>query len=364
MQIFKWIKPLRFLIVLCAVNMLLSFLLEPVKGSSDTMWTEYYLEEEIDMAFVGASFSSTAFVPYVVDEITGVNSFNMGTPLQAIGQTVSAVETLLEEHDVTTVVLGMGFFVLQYETLDEAELTFERARISKKTGWAALKETLEYVFDEEVRSTEKSVNYFFPWTYNRQQITKQYMKNNVADKIANWKRKWTGTDNGSESAKGFRLKEGVTDYNTSWEINSYYYYEQTFLDEKVEEFESILRLCKENGVDIVVVNTPHPAYDIISCYQTYAGSEMEMTAICEKYDVDYYNFSLAKPELFASAPEYYFDFEHLNLEGAEVFSESFCKLLKDRASGENVEEYFYTVEEYYAVHSELLEEWKAVQMPR
>lgn len=362
MQIFKWIKSLRFLIVLCVVNMLLSFLLEPVRGSSDTMWAEYYQEDEIDVAFVGSSFCSTAFVPYVVDEIMEVNSFNMGTPLQAIGQTVSAVETLLKEHDVETVVLGTGFFVLQYETLDEAELTFEKARISKKTGLEALKEMLEYILDKDVRTTEKSVNYFFPWVYNRQQITEQYVKNNVADKIADWKSKRNGTNVEKESAKGLRPGAGVTDYNTAWEINSYYYYDQTFLTEKVEEFEKILRLCKEKGVDIIVVNTPHPTYDIISCYQTYAESEKEMTAICEKYDVDYYNFSLAKPELFASVPEYYSDFEHLNLEGAEVFSESFCRLMKDRASGRNVEEYFYSVEEFYAIHSELLEEWKTVQM--
>lgn len=367
MRISKWMKPMRFLIALCVINMVLSFLLEPARGSSDTMWTEFYQEEVIDFAFVGSSFCSTAFVPYVVDEIMGVNSFNMGTPLQAIGQTVSAVETLLKEHDVDTIVLGTGFFVLQYETLDEAELTFEKARARKKSGWDALKDTLNYIFDEDVRDTEKSINYFFPWTYNHQKITSEYIRNNVADKIANWNNRLAGTDENrmdKESAKGLRPGEGVVDYDTAWEINSYWYYDQIFLEEKVEEFEEILQLCKVNGVDIVVINTPHPTFDVVSCYQTYEASENEMVAICEKYDVDYFNFSLAKPELFESVPEYYSDFEHLNLDGAEVFSESLCELLELRTAGENTSQYFYSVEEYYEIHSELLEEWKSVQTPK
>ena len=367
MRIFKWIKPLRFFIALCVVNMFLSFLLEPAKGSSDTMWAEFYQEEEIDLAFVGSSFCSTAFVPYVVDEIMGVNSFNMGTPLQAIGQTVSAVETLLEEHSVDTIVLGTGFFVLQYETLDEAELTFEKARARKKAGLDAVEDTLCYLFDENVRDTEKSINYFFPWTYNRQKITGEYVRDNVKEKVTNLKAGLSNTGANKlkqESMKGLRPVTGVVDYATAWEINSYCYYDQVFLEEKVKEFEEVLQLCNDNGVDIIVVNTPHPAFDIVSCYQTYETSEMEMRAICERYAVDYYNFSLARPELFDSKPEYYSDFEHLNLDGAEVFSESLCKLLKDREAGEDVMSYFYSVDEYYALHLDLLEEWKSVQTPK
>lgn len=367
MQISRWIKPLRFLVVLCVVNIVLSFLLEPAKGSSDTMWTEYYQEEEIDLAFVGASFCSTAFVPHVVDEKLGVNSFNMGTPLQAVGQTVSAVETLLEDHDVDTVVLGTGFFVLQYETLDKAELTFEKARARKKVGLSAIEDTLDYILDEGIRETEKSINYFFPWTYNHEKITKDYIVKNITDKIEKWEIGLAGTDENVSkqgSAKGFRPMQGVVDYDAAWEINSYWYYDQAFLEEKVEEFEEILHLCKEKRVDIVVVNTPHPTFDVVSCYQTYEASENEMASICERYDVDYYNFSLAKPEFFDSNPEYYFDFEHLNLDGAVVFSEALCELLELRDAGEDTRQYFYSVEEYYEMHSELLEEWKAVQTPK
>lgn len=362
MRIFKWIKSLRFLIALCVVNMVLSFLLEPARGSSDMMWMEYYQEEEIDVAFVGASFCQAAFVPYVVDEIMGVNSFNMGTPLQAIEQTLSAVETLLEEHDVDTVVLGTGFFVLQYETLDEAELTFEKARARNKSGWDALEDTLEYIFDEKVRDTEKSINYFFPWTYNHQTITAEYIKKNVTNKIADWKNKLTGIDGEleQESAKGFRTSGEVVDYNTAWEMNSYWCYNQTFLKDKIGAFEKILQRCKEHGVDIIVINTPHPAYDVVSCHRTYEASENEMAAICEKYDVDYYNFSLVKPELFDSAPEYYADFEHLNLLGAEEFTKSVCNLLEYRKRGVDVKKYFYSVQEFYEIHEDLFEELAAL----
>lgn len=366
MKIIKKLKCLRFLVVICAANMVMSFLFEPVRGSSDTMWAEYYQEDEIDIAFVGASFSAAAFAPYVVDERMGVNSFNMGTPLQAIGQTLSAVETLIEDHEVDTIILGTGFFVLQYETLDKAELTFEIARARKETGINAVVDSLGYILNEDVRDTEKSINYFFPWAYNHEEITWEYVINNVNSKIAAIKAELSENEaeNQTESRKGFRPYLGVVDYGTKWEINSYSYYDQGFLEDKVEEFKEVLRLCKENNVDIIVVNTPHPTYDIVSCYQTYEASERELADMCRAYGVDYYNFSLAKPELFNSVPEYYYDFEHLNLEGAEAFSEALCKLLKMRENSENTEKYFYSVEEYYTLHFDLLEEWKAVHIPK
>lgn len=366
MEIIKKLKSLRFLLVICVANMVMSFLLEPVRGSSGTMWAEYYQEDEIDIAFVGASFSAAAFAPYVVDEVMEINSFNMGTPLQAIGQTLSAVKTLIEDHDVDTIVLGTGFFVFQYETLDKAELTFEMARASKETGMNAVADSLSYIWSEDVRNTEKSINYFFPWIYNHEEITGEYIFNNISSKMAAIGDSLSG--NGEripkESLKGFRPYSGVVDYSKRWEINSYCYYDQSFLEDKVEQFKEILNLCRENEIDIIVVNTPHPAYDVVSCYQTYEESEQEMESICGSYGVDYYNFSLARPELYDPVPEYYYDFEHLNLEGAEVFSKSLCKLLKMRGNGEETEKYFYSVEEYFKIHSDLIKEWMLVQVPK
>jgi len=117
-------------------------------------------------------------------------------------------------------------------------------------------------------------------------------------------------------------------------------------------------------VDLIVINAPHPTFDVISCADYYAKSESQVKELCEKYEVDYYNFSLAKPEVFESKAEYYYNFEHLNYQGSQVFSEAFCDFMEKRASGEDMSQYFYSVEEYYEIHKDELEEWKSIYEPK
>lgn len=354
MRIFNWIKPLRFVIVVCVINMILCFLIEPVRSSSGTMWEEYYKESELDMVFAGASFCAASFDPYIFDEKLGVKSFNLGTPLQASKQTASALETILNDHEIETVIIGTGFFSLQEGPLEQAELTFEKAKAEKRGGFSGIAAGMQYMFSEGVRDTEKSVKFLFPWLYNQEEISWEFITKNVSEKV----QKWSEKDEETVSKKGYRCYLGVLDYETMWEINSYTYYEQSFDEEAVLGFEEVLKLCAEKEVDVIVVNTPHPAFDVVSCYETYAENEEKVIAICEKYGAEYYNFSLVKPELFELKAEYFYDFEHLNQEGAEAFDNILCEVLTRRADGEDMKTYFYSVEEYFKVHESLLEEWK------
>ena len=46
-----------------------------------------------------------------------------------------------------------------------------------------------------------------------------------------------------------------------------------------------------------------------------------------KSELEYYDFSLVKPELFEKKNYYFADFEHLNYEGSQKFSEMLCEFL-------------------------------------
>ena len=41
-----------------------------------------------------------------------------------------------------------------------------------------------------------------------------------------------------------------------------------------------------------------------------------LKALFAEYDVDYYDFNLAKPEVFETKEDYYIDYEHLNEKGS------------------------------------------------
>ena len=355
MQIFKWIKPLSFLFAIIIVNSLLTFLIVPVRGASGTMWEEYYQEDDLDTIFIGASFCAATFEPYIFNEQLGVKSFNLGTPLQAIGQTMSAVETVTKDFEINTIIIGMGFFSLQQGSYDKAELTFERAKAEKKGGIEGILEGFNYVFSEEVRGTEKSIQYFLPWLYNQEEVSLSFISKNVAAKMEEVKRK----EGNMVSRKGYRYYDDIVDYKTKWERNSYEYYSQKLDAELMRQFAELLVICKKNAKNVIVVNTPHPTYDVVSCYETYAANEKQVNTLCESYGVAYYNFSLVKPEFFELKDEYFYDFEHLNKDGSEAFCKALCEFLERKKSGEEMESYFYTVEEYLDIHGELLEDFKA-----
>ena len=113
-----------------------------------------------------------------------------------------------------------------------------------------------------------------------------------------------------------------------------------------EGFAKLYVVCKENKVDVIVVNTPHPKFDIYACREVYAKNSEVVIDLCRKHGVSYYDFSLAKSELFDGKKQYFYDFEHLNQEGSKAFSNAMAELLIMRKQGKPVEELFWDAKEY------------------
>ncbi|MBR2403880.1 MAG: SGNH/GDSL hydrolase family protein [Lachnospiraceae bacterium] len=360
MRIFKKISPLAYLAVLLLMNAFLSFVLEPARGSSELMWKQYYKEDDIDTIFIGSSLCLTSFDPYIFDERLGVKSFNMGTPLQAMPQTVRSLEVAIADHDIKTVIFGMGFSTLKYEAVEEAELTYEKARAREKGGIQGFVEGLKYIYSDGVRTDEKSVNYLFPWLYNRVDLSPSVIINNVKSKIELWQEELRGEQNKADRTfhKGYQNEtQHVVDYEYKWDGVSDRFYSDDFNADMMAEFEKIIRICQDNEIDLIVVNTPHPSYDVISCYEYYDRNEDEFLAVCDAYGIDYYDFSLAKPEVYEPKAEYYADHEHMNQIGSQIFSERVCDLLLRRVQGENMDVHFYDAKEFIEMNQDMVEEW-------
>lgn len=354
-------KKIGFLLIFFGVNFLLSFMLEPAKGASETMWKSYYAQDSLDMVFVGSSLCQGAFDPYIIDECLGVNSYNMGTPLQAVPQSLRAIEVALEDHDIKTVVYGVGFATLKYEGMMEAELTFEKARMKQRGQGKGFVEEVRYLFSEEMRNDEKSINYLFPWLYNREELALGGIVQNAKLKLRQLQTELSqgAVEENPMFHKGYLNYPGVVfNYDNVWETNSDRYYGADLNEEMMEALEEMLVLCNEKDVELIVVNTPHPFFDVVACYEFYEQNDREVRSLCEEYGVDYYDFSLAKPEIYQAKSEYYSDYEHLNAEGAEAFSMQLCDFLTRRAAGEDMDSYFYSVEEFLEIYDDWLKDWK------
>ena len=110
----------------------------------------------------------------------------------------------------------------------------------------------------------------------------------------------------------------------------------------------MMTLCQEKGVPLMVISAPKTTLDVIS-YQTYFEDYAYFKQLCAQYGAAYYDFNLAKPELFMSVePDYYSDQTHMNRTGGRAFCQSMAAFLDLLEHGQDVESLFITPDEYLA----------------
>lgn len=350
MRIIKGIKVILFVILFILMNLLLSYFLVKANGPSEVMWKDFRKTEKIDTVYLGSSFSQMTFNPYIIDENTGWNSFNMGTPGQPLDQTKEALTAAIQEKHIKRAVLIFGIPSLELTQNANARATFARARNYGCSLLEKLRLDWNYVTNSENFNTEASLTYFFPWVYNGVDFEPKKIAENL--KI----RKESKDANASSKkvagymeyiGKGYAYSSGVFDYNTAAENNTKKAYSGKISDKAYKELEAMCKLCQENGVDLMVVNTPKAPYDIAAYgADDYFAINHKITGICSKYGADYYDFNLVKPDLFSICPEYLSNFEHLNKTGSEVFCNAFSKFVLSREAGEDMSQFFYSEDAY------------------
>lgn len=349
MRIFKPImKVAVFIAILLILNEVCNFALEPVEGASDVMWSDYMKEENLDMIYTGSSFSLRAFNPYVIDDILGTNSYNMGTPSQAINQTYMAIKAALENHELDTVVLAINFSSLESDWPVAAKVAFYRAKGQNEPFIDRIKDTLWFMLDEDNREECTSINFLFPWIYNHVGIDRYNITKNIKAKV-------TGvvesnvSENDPESiyvGKGFGYYVGQVDYNSVGNENSFTSYTNVFSTEAFYVIRDIISLCQEKDVELIAVNVPRPVFDVLSYGEEYFEKHERLSREFWENGAEYYDFNFVKPEIMEIKENYFVDMEHLNEQGANQFSASFAKFLQIRDSGEDMSQYFYEPEEY------------------
>lgn len=342
-------KGIVFGAILIVLNNILSFVLIPIGGASEVMWNDYYKVEELDTLYVGSSVCLRSFNPYILDEELGTNSFNMGTPAQPIDLTYLALQTAIERHDIKRVYFGFGYFTLTMTSSPQAEAAFLQARNQHVPLGERMKANVGYAFDKKNIGSSRAINFMIPWVYNHVELHGGAIVNNVLGKL-----------NGRTAAdemmvndelrnyvgRGFGYYKGVMNYETADTMNSKMFYYGEFIADALGMLNRICRLCEANDIELIVVNTPRPVFDTVSYGEEYYNRYEMLKAFLNERGAEYYDFNLVKPEIYESRPEYYFNFEHLNQEGAEAFSRSLAKFEMLRHQQDSMEEYFFDWEEY------------------
>ena len=340
----KFVKCILFFVVFCGLNSVMSFLFVPAEGASRKMWEHYQKMESLDMVYVGSSVCQSTFNPVIIDEIMGTNSYNMGTPSQPIDLSYVAAETAIKEHQIKRVVLGFGYFALTTLNSQQAEAAFIQAKNQQGTFAEAVFLCADYIYQNMGKSI--SINFFFPWVNNHVKLNLGLIVENVNKKTIDCASADNSNSVNEYESRGMLPYTDVINYNEIGNNNSWDWYQPEFSVDAVGKMRELCELCQKEGVELIVVNTPRPTFDIATYEGDYYAQYLWLKKFFDGYGVAYYDFNFAKPEIFVSQPAYYYNFEHLNVIGADAFSKSFAKFLLEKEQGRVVEDLFYNWEEY------------------
>ena len=323
----RYIKKISFyLIVIIAINFIFTKILSvkisdmEKKGIFDPplRWLDFYSEKpnSIDIIFLGTSHAFRGFNPLVFDSILHINTFNLSSAAQVYETSFFVLENALEKQKPKIVVQGIYFLSFgDDDQLFNGGINFDYMQWS----WAKLdfffngfsfydqialtflpvlrhKGDLEYAFDKlkgkaKMPVTEKYLTKGFTRNLNR--APRSYFINGT--KFNNWK------------------------FNRPNDDNSNLIYLKKISD-----------LCKKNKIELIWVTVPIPFITYNKLNNTkYIHHFVDSLAI--KWNVPYYDF-FDSNKLNLIDTLHFFDLDHLNYTGANIFSKKLANIIKEKYS--------------------------------
>ena len=312
----QFLKILCVILVFVLFFLLITRLLEPkymtdlVEGS---MIAEYYQETgKHDVIFIGDCEVYANFSPMVLYQEEGITAYIRGTSQQLLWQSYGILKETLKQEKPKVVVFNVN--ALRYgEPVSEAynRLTLDKMKWSKEKV-----EMIQASMTEE----ENFVSYVFPILRYHARFSQL-----TSEDFTYFAKEKKNTHN------GFLINQHVKPAGslpTKKRLPSYDFPENT-----MAYLEKMANLCKENGIEFVLIKAPslYPYW-----YEEY---NEQIVSFAQKHDLDYYNLKEVAEEIGIDyTTDTYDGGLHMNLKGATKLSKYFAKVLKEEYGLEDYRE--------------------------
>lgn len=270
----QFLKILCVILVFVLFFLLITRLLEPkymtdlVEGS---MIAEYYQETgKHDVIFIGDCEVYANFSPMVLYQEEGITAYIRGTSQQLLWQSYGILKETLKQEKPKVVVFNVN--ALRYgEPVSEAynRLTLDKMKWSKEKV-----EMIQASMTEE----ENFVSYVFPILRYHARFSQL-----TSEDFTYFAKEKKNTHN------GFLINQHVKPAGslpTKKRLPSYDFPENT-----MAYLEKMANLCKENGIEFVLIKAPslYPYW-----YEEY---NEQIVSFAQKHDLDYYNLKEVAEEI-------------------------------------------------------------------
>ncbi|MCM1103057.1 MAG: hypothetical protein NC409_03030 [Clostridium sp.] len=261
----------------------------------------------------------------------------------------AVIQEAAEYHHIDHIYLEMYYalctgYTYKERTLSDLEYTYIISDYMKPSI-----RKINYLLNAS--SMEYYVNSFLPATRNWERLfDTEYIQNILRQKDTDTYRnyEWVG---GDYENRGYVYRSGVVEDDVFWNAGAYYDMESTIQAGEDSDWrrslQSIIDFCKKNEIDLTLFSTPVPEWTIAGIdYQQYIDM---VRKIAEENGITYYDFNLCREEYFnANDRSLFSDSNHMNNNGAMVFSTLFSKFFTGQIPDQRGEIFYETYNEKLA----------------
>lgn len=311
------------------------------------MWHNFYEQDEnIDYIYLGSSHVFNGVVPEILDRKTGENHYNMATTDQRLRESYYIIKEAAHRNRLKGVYLDLYFLIST-----EGKGNYDNLS-AVSGGWVNLDyrklslDRLDTFF--HLNSPEYYISAAFPFTRYREHLCDvewiySIQKNKKRPEYRSYQYKWESENDKAEyTEKGYfyhtlemenpclRMEDVPTDMRMTGDAEEY--------------LRKIIEFCRKEGIEITLFQAPVYKVETIA-YEEYDEYTAGVKEIAEEYQVEYYDFNLAKEEYFPiQEMKYFVDMGHLNAEGADLFTNFLCEMLSGTPI-ENEELFYESIQE-------------------
>ncbi|MBQ7488344.1 MAG: hypothetical protein IJT77_12695 [Clostridia bacterium] len=302
---------------------------------------EMQSRDDIEIAFVGSSVVLFHFNPAIVEEETGLTSYNCAIHSASLQGDITLIEEMFKTNSPRYVVLALEPY------------TFNSAKESLEA---------EYRMAPFLTGAKTLIDYYLSTTrtdhryLDRALLIRDMKPNSLGGIIKTYETRRDASQAIQKYAD--RIKPGETYLGSGYirhspdpeglhsDLRVIMYRDESdgdyypLLPDTISLLEQFRSSVEAHGASLILILCPnHTSHPLaVPSYLPYSQSMMNY---CKEQGIPCFNFQYAKPELMPCLDDYFYDVYHMCGEGADILTRTFCRVFTAWQSGEDVSDLFY-----------------------
>ena len=349
-----WRKALIVIVGILAailVNVGLTYALEPYGGYAELKWYLYRGLEpaSIDTIFVGSSYAQLNLFPAAIDEDLGSTSFNMGMPAQSLDHSLVAIKQAYEDHGIKRAIVTVSLNTMIQVPWSYSSVTFTQGKgqgenlLEQAADWAS------FLTNPHFFGTGASIHALFPWTVSSVSKTPEAIRQNIQNRL-----------NGDIIAAAHWVDPKLHDYgqgfwcaeysgnlnNVGRTVTAATYKGKDFDEGNVRALREIGAFCQEHDIELVVVNTPRPDFEVLAFGDEYPEKMQLVEDMVEEYGAMYIDGTLMRDDVYDPPESDFMDKEHLSRTGSWRFGKALGSAIAAWEETGSLDGFVYSYDEW------------------